>query len=368
MREATATLGVPQEDPQQAKRISRDSQIKLLRSLERRPFILILVLAALSMAMVRIACWHIPTVSNMDEFSLLLQADTFRHLRLTNPTHPLWQFFETLLVIQVPSYASKFPPAPAPALMLALGITIFGNPIWGSWLSTVVAVLAVFWMFAGWLPRRWAFIGAVFALMIPVVLLWARTYLACGIGLAGAALAIGAARRILRRGGWLNGALLAFSCGIMANTRPFEGFVLALLIALWLLPRMRWRLLKSAAGGALPVGLVILAFMGYYNWRVTGNALKLPYIMHQQQYDMGPNFFFQDPPAAPQYRDEHIWQFHRWDLARWENQHKQALWRVIYLKLTLLESFFKSKERIVQAGQRDLRAHRLESCLVSTRP
>ena len=223
MTEFAPVLAATQEDPQQEKKISREPQARLLRSVVRRPFILVLLLVAISLGMVRIACWRIPAISNMDEFSLLLQADTFRHLRLTNPTHPLWQSFETLHVIQVPSYASKFPPAPA--VMLALGITIFGNPIWGSWLATVAAVLAVFWMFAGWLPRRWAFIGAVLALMTPVALSWEHTYMACGIGLTGAAVAIGAARRILRRGGWFNGAFLAFGCGIMANTRPFEGFV-----------------------------------------------------------------------------------------------------------------------------------------------
>jgi len=320
--------------------VARDGPARLLRRIERRPIVLILLLIGLCLGMVRLACGKIPAVSNMDEFSVLLQADTFRHLRLSNPTHPLWPSFETLHVIQVPSYASKFPPAPA--ALMALGETIFGNPIWGTWLSIVAATLAVFWMFSAWLPRRWAFIGALFALMNPVVLFWGRTYLACGLGLAGAALAIGAARRILRRGRWLDGGLLALGLGVLANTRPFEGLLLALLIAAWFAPRIPPRRLLLAARGAVPVGLAILGFMAYYNWRVTGNPLELPHVTHHKQYDMAPSFIFQDALPAPEYRDPHIWQFHRWELRCWEGQHGSVPWIVIYRKLLRLGTFFKS--------------------------
>ena len=91
--------------------------------------------------------WPVPRPSIYDEFSYLLQADTFVHGRLANKAHPRWQFFETVYVLQQPTYASKYPPGQA--LMMAAGQAVTGNAWAGVWLSCGLLAAALCWALQG---------------------------------------------------------------------------------------------------------------------------------------------------------------------------------------------------------------------------
>src|SRR6476646_2483480 len=106
---------------------------------------------------------NFPEPAVHDEFCYVLSGQTFARARLTNPKHPLLEFFETIYVIHDPTYQSKYPPGQG--LVLAAGIALFNEPIVGVWLGTGLACGAVTWMLLAWLPGRWAVAGGFIAAM-----------------------------------------------------------------------------------------------------------------------------------------------------------------------------------------------------------
>ena len=266
----------------------------------------------------------IPRPAVHDEFSYLLAADTFLDGRIANPTHPLWQHFETMQVEQQPAYVSMYPPMQG--LVLAFGRLLTGSAFAGVWLSVGAMCAAICWALRGWFPPGWAFFGGVLAaIRLGVFSYWADSYWGGAAAAIGGALLLGALARLLRSSRPRDAVVAAIGIAVMANSRPYEGLVLTLAAGLVALAHVR----KLRLGAVLvPAGAVLLcaaALMAYYNWRAFGGPTTLPYTIQRRTYAMAPMFLFQAPRPAPEYRHPAMRDFYQgWELGYFESVRSPA--------------------------------------------
>lgn len=252
----------------------------------------------------------IPTPIVHDEFGYLLAADTFVHGRLTNPTHPMWVHFETFSIIQRPSYQCFA--QPAQGFILALGRLVAGHPFWGVWMSAGLMCSAICWMLQGWLPPQWALLGGLLAIMrFGTFSYWADSYWGGATGAIGGALVLGALPRIKRSPCIPNALPMGLGLAILATSRPFEGMVLSIPVAValfrWMVGKERPPLRVSLRRVVLPLCLLLGALalgLGYYCWRITGSPLELPYKAERLQYAVVPYMVWQPLRPQPLYHND----------------------------------------------------------------
>jgi len=255
----------------------------------------------------------IPIPAVHDEFSYLLAADTFSHGRLTNPTHPFWQHFESFHILQQPSYMSMYPPAQA--VFLALGEVFLGHPWFGLCVVFVLLGMAATWALRAWLPLAWALPGALLVgAEFGITDYWINSYWGGVTTALGGFLVVGSAGCLLNRPNGArvrNAFLLGLGILILANTRPWEGLVFCTGVIVFagarLSVRRRWQdaaLLRRWLAVVFLVLTVGGVLMAYYCWRVTGNALGLPYLLNRRTYAIAPLFFWQKPGPVPRYNHD----------------------------------------------------------------
>lgn len=281
-----------------------------------------------------------------DEFSHLLAAETFLRCRLTNPTPPQWEHFETFHVLSTPTRMSKYPPGQG--LLLATGMLLGGHPIVGSWIGVGLMGAAITWMLMAWFPARWASLAGLLAVVrygvvgMPEVADWGQSYWGGQLAAAGGALVLGAIPRVVRAptagAGWAFGTGLA----LLVLTRPYEGLLMtgAAVLAFSLGPRGDGRLghIQSLRRPLLRTVIVLAltaSALGYYNKRVTGSIVLPPYLAYERAYGYTPLFVFQSPRPAPEYRHEVMQDFYRrWAARPYEAmRHWSTLWAELRLRL-----------------------------------
>jgi hypothetical protein len=291
-----------------------EPMVRLLRAIALRPWLAAMVVALTSalLAMAGGAARGYPSPSVHDEFAYVLGADTFLHRRLANPTHPMWQHFETFHVLQQPTYSSKYPPANS--LFIAAGWALTGRQIGGVWFSFAFMCVAIFWMLRAWLGVTPGFAISLAFASWAAASYWAYTYWGGSVAAGGGALMLGALYRIVeKRGGVRDAIVLATGLLILGNSRPWEGLLVSIpalfVFVKWLIrdkgSDMRYRLTRIVVP-LVVIGAVGLACMGVYFKAVTGSWHEMPYAVYQHQRDAIPKLIFQKPAVVEPQTDKTI--------------------------------------------------------------
>ena len=303
--------------------------------------VLVLFLVVIGIRLAILPQLPVPVPGIHDEYSYLLIADTLAHGRLANPTHPMWISFESFHVNWFPTYSSKYPPGQG--AVLALG-QLLAHPWIGVILSVAAMCAAILWMLQAWLPARWAFLGAaVVALKFGIASYWINSYWGGAVAATGGALVLGAMPRIVRRARTRDALLLGLGIAILANTRPYEGLLFCIPVAGWFLwwfagktkspVRPHMRIVRVLAPLAVVLTLTI-GFIGYYNWRLTGNALLFPYALNSRTYRTMGLFLWDHPKEPLEYHNRQFEDFYNgWEREDYQNTWNDV-WKVSAEKLT----------------------------------
>ncbi len=259
--------------------------------------------------------WDIPVAAVHDEFSYLLLGDTLAHGRLANPPHPMRQFFEVTHVLSTPTYASKY--FPGQGVFLAFGQALLGHPWFGVLLSSALMAGATLWAAFAWLPPGWALLAGVLCFPMSAISYWMNSYWGGSVCGLGGALVLGAVGRMLdgTRGVYANSTLLGAGSVLICWTRPFEGILFLTPLFLFLLWKSHKTLPLTAWIPVTAVGLLGAAFLGFFFYRITGNAMVPPEAEFQRQYGRAPLFIFGEVGPLRQLRDPHMDLVHnRWEV------------------------------------------------------
>ena len=255
-----------------------------------------------------------PTVA--DEFNHLLVADTLAAGRLANPPHPLWRHFETIYVLQQPTYASAYPIGQG--IILAVGKALTGHPWAGVLLAVVLMCGATSWMLFGCLPPTWAAAGGLLAaLHFGLAPRWVNSYWGGAFCAFGGALFFGALCRLHTSPSRAMALMAGLGWAIVWLTRPFESLIpllisWGLIAALMIQPRHQWRRWLGPIALLLSVQVLAVGVAALHNRAVTGSLKTLPYQLSQQVYGVPQSLLWQKAIPEPVLRFPELKEVYWW--------------------------------------------------------
>jgi hypothetical protein len=253
-----------------------------------------------------------------DEYAHLLVADTLAAGRLANPSHPLWQHFDTFYVLQHPAYASVYPIGQG--AILAAGKILAGNPWFGAVFATSLMCGAIAWVLFELLPLGWVAAG-----LLPIAftygLQWVDGYWGGSFCAFGGAILCAALLRLRKAPSARMAIVASLGWAIVWLIRPYESLVLFVLLwgsivvlairagpawKQWIAPIVMLVLVLGCAG----------AITLLHNHAATGSLITMPQRLDQQISGVPQSFGWQPaiPPPTfrfPEMREMYFWQLHQ---------------------------------------------------------
>jgi hypothetical protein len=270
-----------------------------IRRLARRPraAALSVVAGVIIARMLLVPLVPVPAPVVHDEFSYLLAGETFASGRITNRPHSFWQHFESVHILQQPTYMSMY--QPGQGLFLAVGIRTTGLAWAGVVLSMALLCGALLWALQGWFPSQWALAVTLIAVVRwGLVSYWMNSYWGGAVPALGGALIFGSIPRLARHARIRDITALGLGLALLANTRPYEGLIVSLVSVVVLLcwAKQTSRLSHLAGSSKLAamaaIAVLIIGGIALYNTMVVKSPFLLPYVKDRQEYAIAPLFIW----------------------------------------------------------------------------
>jgi len=233
-----------------------------------------------------------------DDYSYLFLGDTFASGRLANPSPRGAEHFETNFIFTKPTFSSQY--QPAQGLIIALGKILTGQPWFGILLSSGIFFGVLCWALQGVVPPDWALFGtAICAVQFGIFGIFVNTYRGAAAAAIGGALVFGCLARLRESAKTRYGVLAGAGIVVMLASRPAEAIIWTVLTIgyTWVIrQRISGPKLVLSFGFTLTAGLALLS---WYNMRVTGSFVDLPYAHYQKLYGTPQGFWWQKPVPHP---------------------------------------------------------------------